>query len=109
MTNLLIILLVLSLLGNVGLGYVLIRFSRRLLEFDELFELLAHDVDVNTKFFDKLLGTPLFDNSTEIKTANHNMSIISKRLDEFVTRMSELTRRDLRPKPEAVPNPPKVS
>lgn len=109
MNVVLAVLLVLSVSLNVGVVYVLIRFSRRLLQFDELFELLAHDIDTNTKFFDKLLGTPLFDNSTEIKTANKNMSIISKRLDEYVTRMSELTRRELRPKPPAAPNPPKFS
>lgn len=109
MTALLIALLALSLFANAGLCFVVIRFSRRLLEFDELFELLAHDIDINTKFFSKLLGTPLFDNSAEVKTANKNMGIISKRLDEYVTRMSELTRRELRPKPATKPNPPVVS
>lgn len=100
------VLLCLSLLLHCVAVFVIMRLSRRLLQFDELFELLARDVDVNIRFFQKLLATPLFDNSQEVKTANHNMGIISKRLDEFVNKMEEATNRKLREK--EVPNPPVV-
>lgn len=106
-TTLLAVLLGLSVAANVVLSYVLVRFSRRLLQFDDLFSLLARDIDVNTRYFQKLLSTPLFDDSQEVKSANNNMAIISKRLDEFVTRMEEVSNKQLRPE-EEVPNPPVV-
>jgi len=99
------LLLSLSLLANVTLLFVVVRFSRRLLQFDELFEMLARDIDLNVAFFDKLLATPLFDDSQEVRTANQNMLTISKRLDEFVRRMEETTNKKLRPE-VVIPNPP---
>lgn len=101
------ILLAISIICNVLGVLVILRFSRRLLEFDELFEILSRDMDLNIAFFDKLLTTPLFDNSPEVRTANQNMSIISKRLDEFVRRMEDSTNRKLRPEVK-IPNPPVV-
>lgn len=85
--------------------YVIWRLSKRLLQFDELFETLFNDVEVNLKFFQKLLSTPLFDNSPEVKTANNNMSVIAQRMDEFMNRIEETTNRRLR-KTEPAPNPP---
>lgn len=101
----LMVLLGLSALLNVVLAYVLIRFSRRLLQFDELFELLARDLEVNVEYFEKLLSTPLFETSQEVKTANHNMKIISKRLDEFINRLEDESSRKLRTE-KVIPNPP---
>ena len=91
---LLIVLLLLSLSTNGVLVYAFVRLSRRLFEFDDLFEMLAHDVDVNIRYFQKLLTTPLFENSNEVRAANNNMGIISKRLEEFAKRMEELANRD---------------
>lgn len=100
--------LALSVLVNLGLAYVIYTLINRLLQFDELFELLSDDVEVNVKFFQKLLSTPLFEASNEIIIANNNMAIISQRLNEFVLRMEELTNRKLKSEPKENPNPPKV-
>lgn len=107
MSIILIAALTLSVAANGVLAFVGFRLSRRLLQFDDLFEILVRDIDLNIAFFDKLLTTPLFDDSQEVRTANQNMSVISKRLDEFVLQMEEVTNRKLRPKVVA-PNPPVV-
>jgi hypothetical protein len=99
--------LAVSVIANVSLIVILTRFSKRLLQFDELFELLSRDIDVNIAFFDKLLATPLFDDSQEVRTANQNMTNISKRLNEFVLQMEETSNRKLRPE-IVIPNPPVV-
>lgn len=101
------IVLVFSLLLNIVIGYVLFRFSRRLLQFDEFFELLFHDIDVNIRYFEKLLSTPLFENSQEVRTANNNMNIISQRLAEFSKQMEEIGNRKLNQEPP-VGKPPVV-
>lgn len=107
MNALLVLALIVSVLLNGALGVVAFRFSRRLFQFDDLFEILVRDIDLNIAFFDKLLTTPLFDDSQEVRTANQNMSVISKRLDEFVRQMEEVTNRKLRPE-VVIPNPPVV-
>lgn len=88
-----IAILVLSILANGLLGWLLMRASRRLLEFDELFAFFTDDIDVNVRFFDRLMSTPLLMNSPEIVEAHKNMGIINKRLKEYVLRMGETTRR----------------
>ena len=59
------IILAVSLVLNLFLVFLLIRFSRRLLQFDELFQMLVGDLEFNIQFFHKLLTTPLFENSNE--------------------------------------------
>lgn len=83
-----------SIVLNIVAVIVGYRLITRLLAFDELFELLADDIRVNVDYYNKLLMTPLFDNSQEVKTANHNMAIISKRLTEFSLRIKEKTNKD---------------
>jgi len=100
-----IVIAILSLVA-VAEAFVIVRLSKRLLDFDELIDLLLRDVEVNTDYFDKLLKTPLFENSEEVKIMHRNMSIISKRFDEFNLRMQEVTRREQ--KQEEKPNPPVV-
>lgn len=78
----------------VGLLFLLFRASKKLLEFDDLFQLLEHDIETNVKYFDNLLQTPLYDNSQEVKAANHNMSIMRKRLTEFSLRIGEKTSKE---------------
>lgn len=90
----LIILLFLSLILNVFLSFICLRFSKRLLEFDSLFAMLMDDIDVNVRYFRKLLSTPLLENSPEIRAANKNMGIISQRLDEFAKRIGETRGED---------------
>ena len=94
-----IITLVLSLLLNGVLLFVCRRLGFRLLQFDDLFHLLADDIDTNTIYLKKLTSTPLFENSPEIKTANKNMSIIALRLDEFSQRIAEIANKNI-PKKE---------
>ena len=103
------ILLVLSFLAIGVLFWILNRLTRRLLEFDDLFEMLSHDIDVNVGYFESISDHPVLGNAEEIVTADRNMRIMRARLDEYVASMEELTRRKLR-KQKEVPNlnPPVV-
>lgn len=107
----LLIVTAISIFVNVLLAFAVFRLSRRLLEFDDLFELLTYDIQVNMKYFQKLLTTPLFEASQEVRTANNNMFTMAQRLEEFVNRMEETTGRTLRkpdPEQERLNNPPVV-
>lgn len=86
-----------SVIFNVAFVYGLARLSKRLLQFDELFELLQHDVKTNTEYFNKLLQTPLFNNSPEVISMTNNVKIISQRLEEYSLRMFEATNKDVPP------------
>lgn len=90
---LLYVALTVSIILNIVAGFSLYKLIRRVLDLDELFELLLDDIEINVEYFNKLLMTPLFDNSQEVKTANHNMMIISKRLTEFALRIKEKTNK----------------
>lgn len=85
-----VIVLVISLLSNVGLGLIVARASRRLLDFDDLFSLLLHEIDTNAKFFDGFIDRPVLSNSPEIVEATRGMRNIRDRLKEFVTRIGEV-------------------
>lgn len=106
-SNFLIVLFVLSVSINAALIFVIFRLSKKLLQFDELFDLLSEDIDTNIKYFKKLLSTPLFEASQEVRTANKNMEVMSLRLEEFSLRFDELSNREKSIKQES-PNPPKV-
>lgn len=80
----LLVLLTASIFFNVNL-------FMRLMEFDDLFEMLVDDITVNVKYFDKLLATPLFTASEEVRTANRNMLIMRNRLAEFMKLIGETT------------------
>lgn len=85
----LIVFLVLSLVLNIVLGLFIFFVLRFLRTAEELLAMLYDDVETNVKYFDKLLTTPLFDNSQEVKIANRNMSIMRKRLQEYAFRIEE--------------------
>lgn len=104
----LIIFLLLSFVVNICLGYFLYRAVKRLLEFDDLYELLVHDLDTNVEYFNKLTSSPLLMNSPEIIEAQHNMSIIRNRLNEYILRMEEISRHQLRKPKSTPPNQPAV-
>jgi hypothetical protein len=91
-----------------GCVWALVRSSKRLLEFDDLFELLAHDVNTNIDYFESISEHPVLGNAEEIVVADRNMRIMRARLEEYVSQMEELTRRQLRKK-KVVPNPPVVA
>lgn len=91
------ILLGVSVVLNVGFIILSIRFSRRLLEFDDLFGLLEDDVATNIAYFTKLLATPLLNNSPEVISMQKNVEVIAKRLQEFSLRMNETTNKETTP------------
>lgn len=91
------ILLGVSIVLNIGLVLLVQRLSKRLLEFDDLFELLEDDVATNIAYFTKLLHTPLLNNSPEVISMQKNVEIIAKRLQEFALRMNETTNKDETP------------
>lgn len=93
-----VIILVLSIV-NIFLIYALVRASKRLLEFDDIFGYFVHDIEINVEYLTKLLETPVYSNSPEIVDANNKMTIIRDRLNEYINRMEESTARKLR-KPE---------
>jgi len=104
----LIILFCLSLVLNIALVYLLIRAAWKLVQFDDLFTYLVDDIDINIRYFDKLIQSPTLIDSPEIKEAQRNMSIMSKRLAEYVLRMEELLNKKL-VKRRTSPNPPVVA
>lgn len=85
------VLLVVSVVTNVVLAYMLVRFTRKLLQFDEIFGLLQDDIATNVSYFEKLLNTPLFMASSEIEGAHKNMNLMSLRMDEYSLRIGEAT------------------
>jgi hypothetical protein len=91
-----LILLAVSLAANAVLGWLVVRASKRLLQFDDLFEYFVDDIETNVKYFEKLSTTPVLSNAPEIMEANHNMNIMAQRLDEYLRRMEGLTHRTLR-------------
>ena len=74
---------------------MLYKASKRLIHFDNIFEMFAEDIQINQKYFKKLLETPLLNNSEEVLTMHRNMGIISARLNEFTIQMEEATNKEL--------------
>lgn len=100
------ILAVLFFVFSVFLCFAGYRLTRRLLEFDELFQLLAHDIETNVKYLAKLVNTPLFLNSPEVLEVQRNMRIMAERLREYLVRIGEATNKPSEKK--LPPNPPVV-
>jgi hypothetical protein len=96
-------------LSTGGLGFLLHKSAKRLLQFDNLFEMLTHDMETNIRYYEKLAVTPILSDVTEVKSAHHNMQIMGARMEEYVLQMEELTHRRLRSMdPTPPPNPPVV-
>jgi hypothetical protein len=83
------ILFALTLLMCGILLFLLIRATKRLLQFDEIFSFLIDDIDINIKYFDKLAASDLLSNSPEVFEAHKNMRIMKQRLLEYVLRIGE--------------------
>jgi hypothetical protein len=88
------------------LSYVLYRFALRLLQYDDLWQLLVDEIDTNVRYFEKLKDMPLISDTNEVTDAHRNMQIMRQRLEEYSLRMEEHARRPLR-KPRR-PGPPPV-
>jgi len=76
---------------SIVLGLLLFVATKKLILFDDIFDVIVDDVDINFSYLDELIKTPLFENSPEVLTAHKNMEIIHKRLDEIVMRVEEMT------------------
>lgn len=90
------IVLSLSLVANIVFCHFLYKAIKRLLEFDDLYELLAHDIETNVVYFTKLVDTPLLANAPEILEAQRNMRTIRDRMNEYISRMEEISQRKLK-------------
>lgn len=91
----LIIMLSLSILINLTLGYLLIKSIKRMLDFDDLYELLSHDIETNIAYFSKLVDTPLFSNSPEILDAQRNIKIMRDRMNEYSIRIDDIIKKEV--------------
>ena len=90
------LLLLLSVLLNIGVIYLITRASKRLLQFDELVGYLVDDIEANIIYFDKLTSTPIMEHVQEVGDANRNMHTMSLRFNEFIERFCELTGKNVR-------------
>lgn len=93
----LIIALVLSVIINLVVLPVLYKFGKKLVQFDNLFELMSDEINSAISFFEKLLQKPLFMASPEIEEAHVNMNLLRHRLKELVAQMGELQGKDVDP------------
>jgi hypothetical protein len=80
--------------------YLTISATKKLLRYDELFQLLYTDIEINIKYFNRLLKTPLLCNEPEVIAMQKNIKIMAVRLDEFVNQIEDLTGNELRQKKE---------
>ena len=76
------------------LCFVVYKLSKRLLEFDEIFDLFCHDIETNIGFFDKLKSSQLLSNVEEVQEAHKNMQIMNIRLEEYKRKFIEITNKD---------------
>ncbi len=93
MTILWILLVIETALLFVG-GFLAARYMQRLLDYDELFQLIQDEIDTNIQNFDKLKNTPLLSNAPEIVHASKLMNTMRERLYEYVMRIEENALRE---------------
>ena len=86
-----LIALLVSVSVNVVAALLLRKATSRLLQFDELYEMLLDDMDTNVKHFEELRQKPLLSNAQEVIQAHKNMMLMRERLDEFVIRINEMS------------------
>lgn len=89
-----------------GMTLVAYRFYRKAVTYDEVFQFLVTDIEVNLEQFKKMKRSDLTSNEPEIEKAHRNMVVMSQRLDEILRRMEDATGLKLRPPPP--PPRPKV-
>jgi hypothetical protein len=101
------ILLVLSLAANVALGVFGARLVKRCFQFEDVFQFLVDDIEINLKQFNRMAHSMVLGNDAEIRAAHKNMMVMNQRLSEILTRMEEAGGRPLRslpprPRPQIV-------
>lgn len=95
-----------SFVANIIGGWVIYRFAKRLFTFDDLFEMLLHDLDVNISYFKEIQSSPLLSNAQEVVEADRNMRIMRIRLEEYALRIEDISSK--RRKNKEPINPPVV-
>lgn len=85
-----------SVLLNIGLGYVLRRYLKRLFEYDDLYQVMIDDVETNLSQFERMRKSSILTDDDEVRSAHKNMMVMASRLDEFANQMEEVAGRKLR-------------
>ncbi len=98
-----IYLLILSLLVNAGLVYILVRFSKRLMQYDDLFDIVGQDLNMNMDYLNDMLNKNIMTNAPEILTFDRNLRYMKERMVEVVNAINE-QREPRLPKMEDVPS-----
>ena len=106
MDVLLAMLLALVSLLLVGMTFAAWRFYRKAVVYDEIFQFISADIQVNLEQFFKMKNSNVTGNEPEIENAHRKMMLMGNRLNEILTRMEEASGLTLRPPP--VPPRPKV-
>lgn len=100
--TILFILLLLAAAAAITLSVLLFRATRRLIQYDDVFQMLVDDIETNLQQFYKMSQSSLLGNDAEIIQAHRNMMIMRDRLDEFIREMEEVSGLRLRT-PKAPP------
>lgn len=87
------IFLLLSLSVNIFGGILFVRYVKRLFQYDELFQMLQDDLDVNIQNFDRLNSTPLLSNAPEIIHASKVMKSMRDNLHQYAMKIEENAHR----------------
>ena len=92
----LITILILSIIVNAVLGFLLQRFVRRVLQYDDLYQYLIDDVETNLVQFDRMRKSSLLSDDDQVRSAHKNMMTMAMRMDEFANKMEEIVGKKLR-------------
>lgn len=92
----LVMFLVLSLLANAALVFFLVRYLKRLFQYDDLYQILIDDVETNLEQFERMRKSSFLSDDDEIRNAHKNMMTMAARLDEFARQMEEISGNKLR-------------
>ena len=79
--------------------FVAWRFFRKAMIYDEIFQYIAGDIEINLKQFVRMSVSPMLQGDSEVQTAHRNMIVMGKRLEEIRLRMEAASGLNLRPPP----------
>jgi hypothetical protein len=90
----------------VGMKRVLIILRHmviRLAQYDELYQLMIDDIELNIKQFERMRKMSVLSDDDEVRIAHKNMMTMASRLDEFITQMEEISGQKLRKVTQPIP------